>query len=80
MEEDGGKRDEGHRLDMGPPGTTSHRTKPVASLVEALCAPTVQVYARRGLSKYICKYSMNMIQNGPSIVTRSSGPNTVLPT
>ena len=29
MEDDGGKRDEGQRLDMGPPGMTSHRQKPV---------------------------------------------------
>ena len=38
MEEDSGERDEGEQLDMGSPGTTSTRQKPLwRTLAEALC-------------------------------------------
>ena len=45
MEEDDGKRDEGKRLDMGPPGTPSTRPKPVAiSATETGCRYSPRSY------------------------------------
>ena len=52
MEDDSGERDEGEQLDMGSPGTTSTRQKPMAYSGRGLiCYET-----RRGLSKYFKRF------------------------